>query len=142
VHAPSDTQLTSAEAQRFDTLVIEVAASLLGVSPRLDTDEARFPNTGLGLNINRQNGAWYAFARGIGGYSALHLVHLLRPDWAAADTTQWAIAFLAAHQGTGAALGSDEGEGNTAAAASEWMARQVLQDGSARDQHRNLSEQP
>jgi hypothetical protein len=127
VHAPSDTQLTAAEAQRFDTWVIEVATSLLGVSPRLDADEARFPNTG-GLNINRQNGAWYAFARGVGGHSALQLVHLLRPDWAAVDATQWAIAFLAAHQGTGAALGSDEVEGNTAAAASEWMARQVLQD--------------
>jgi putative DNA primase/helicase len=121
--------LTPAESERLNTWMVDVASALVGSPPRFDGDQARFSNTGFGLSINRQRGDWFSHARGIGGISALKLIRLLRHEWSEEDIAQWALAFLAGHQGTGSALSdSDDADGGAAAAASEWLALQVLQD--------------
>jgi hypothetical protein len=93
-------KFTAADSARFDTWKLEMTAAVLGVVPRFDGDEAAFPNTALGLRINRRSGAWNSFAKAVGGYSGLRLLRCIKPNLTQDETIQWAIAWLATHPGT------------------------------------------
>jgi hypothetical protein len=102
-------KLSPAEIQRLNTFNPELAAAFLPEGARYGDqgDERRYHDTGLALSINLRSGAWFSFAKGTGGWSALGLLRLVK-DCSTDEATAYGAAWLASHPGAGGALGYDD----------------------------------
>jgi hypothetical protein len=122
------TRLGAAEARRLNTFLSEIATALLPGVTHTDTgDERRYHDTGLGLSINLKSGAWFAHARGKGGWHALALIALIKGcPWG--EAVEYGAAWLASHPGTGSVLGCDDDSdvSETKKRASAARAREII----------------
>jgi hypothetical protein len=101
-------RLSAEAARRLNTWIVQVTEAFLRQPAYEDHGaERRYSDTGLGLQINRVSGAWFSFASGRGGWSAVELlVHLHHGDTEAA--VEYGLAWLAGHAGEGEQRGADD----------------------------------
>jgi putative DNA primase/helicase len=119
--------LSAADDVRLRTWSVEIAEALLPTDAQrhIRGGDWRFSHTG-GLSIAKRSGAWFSHAAGVGGYSTVRLIELLR-TCDRAEAEQWAAAWLASHAGTGICDGAEDDDGSQAAAqANAIRAREVI----------------
>ena len=100
------TGLSAAESRRLDTWLIEIIASITGVSPiECPNDELEFPGCG-GLFVNRRKGCFCGFGSGIHGWHTLDaVIGLGRGPYR--EAVKYARAWLRNNPGTGSLAGTD-----------------------------------
>src|SRR4051795_1348650 len=113
--------MSPADIERASTWLIEIVETIMeGVKWRLEGDEHHASGQG-GLTINTRKGCWFSHSAGKGGWNAISLVTFLK-TCDSSTATQWVVAFLRAHPGTGSTVpgdSDDEREIENAALAQE-----------------------
>jgi hypothetical protein len=105
-------RLSIEDTWRARTWAKEMAAAALpeGTPQSIDGPDIRFHGQG-GLLIHARKGCWYSHAKSCGGWSTVQMIQVIR-GCSPNEATDWVLAWLTAHPGTGSCAEASPDDGD------------------------------